>query len=201
MTKREILKWMKKLHTYAGLLTFTAFIVWGIIGVAGAFAPGPGNYQPPDISETREIPLAVPADLDDQELARYVYDNVDIPLRGGHYNIRREADGNLAFYVFTASGRRDVTYLEDRGIARMDVRRNSIFGFLSTMHTAFSRRGPQTRSARLWGYYNEVSAWAFVFMTVSGLYLWLDTRPGLRWAQLIAASSIGFSVVLWLATR
>jgi hypothetical protein len=33
------------------------------------------------------------------------------------------------------------------------------------------------------------------------VYLWLDTRPGMRWAQLIAASSIGFSVVLWLATR
>jgi len=57
-------------------------------------------------------------------------------------------DGNLAFYVFTANGRHDITYLEDRGIARMAVRQNSIFGFLSTMHTAFSRRGPQTRSAR-----------------------------------------------------
>ena len=83
----------------------------------------------------------------------------------------------------------------------MDVRQNSIFGFLSTMHTAFSRRGPQTQAARLWGYYNEFSAWAFLFMIVSGLYLWLDTRPGMRWAQLIAATSIGCSVVLWLATR
>jgi hypothetical protein len=201
MAKRAILKWTKKLHTYSGLLTFTAFIVWGIIGVAGAFAPGPGNYQPPDVSEVREVAMAVPANLDDRELARHVYDNLDIPLRGGHYNIRREPDGNLAFYVFTASGRRDVTYLEDRGIARMEVRQNNIFGFLSTMHTAFSNRGPQTEAARLWGYYNEVAAWAFFFMTVSGLYLWLDTRPGMRWAQLIAAGSIGFSVVLWLVTR
>lgn len=201
MARRAILKWMKKLHTYAGLLSFTSFVVWGIVGVAGAFAPGPDNYQPPNISESREIPVTLPANLDDRELARYVYDNLDIPLRGGHYNIRRETDGNLAFHIFTASGRRDVTYLEDRGIVRLEVRQNSIFGFLSTMHTAFSRRGPQTQSARLWGYYNEVAAWAFVFMTVSGLYLWLDTRPGMRWAQLIAASSIGFSVILWIATR
>lgn len=201
MVKKAILKWMKKLHTYAGLLTFTAFIVWGVIGVAGAFAPGPDDYQPPDISETKEFPIAAPANLDDGNLARHIYDNLDIPLRGGHYNIRREADGNLAFYVFTASGRRDVTYFEDRGIARIDIRQNSIFGFLSTMHTAFSRRGPQTRAARLWGYYNEFAGLAFFFMTVSGVYLWLDTRPGMRWAQVIAASSIGFSVVLWLATR
>lgn len=201
MARKAILKWMKKLHTYAGLLTFTAFIVWGVIGVAGAFAPGPESYQPPDVSEVREVAMSAPANLDDRELARHIYENLDIPLRGGHYNIRREADGNLAFYVFTASGRHDVTYLEDRGIARTDFRQNNIFGFLSTMHTAFSKRGPQTRSARLWGYYNEVSAWAFFFMIVSGLYLWLDTRPGLRWAQLIAASSIGFSVILWIATR
>jgi hypothetical protein len=145
--------------------------------------------------------MSVPPNLDDGKLARHIYDHLDIPLRGGHYNVRREADGNLAFYVFTASGRRDVTYLEDQGIVRTDVRQNSIFGFLSTMHTAFSRRGPTTRAARLWGYYNEFAAWAFFFMTVSGVYLWLDTRPGMRWAQLIAASSIGFSVVLWLATR
>lgn len=201
MTKRAILKWMKKLHTYAGLLTFTAFIVWGIIGVAGAFAPGPGNYQPPDVSITRDIEMTVPPNLDDRDLARYVYEHLEIPLRGGHYNIRREADGNLAFYVFTANGRHDVTYLEDRGIARMEIRQSSIFGFLSTMHTAFRNRGPQTQTARLWAYYNELAAWAFLFMTVSGLYLWLDTRPGLRWAQLIAAGSVGFSVVLWIATR
>jgi hypothetical protein len=201
MAKRAVLKWMKKLHTYAGLLTFTAFVVWGVIGVAGAFAPGPGNYQPPDVSSVQDTPMPVPANLGDKALARYVFDNIYIPLRGGHYNIQRNENGNLAFYVFTASGRRDVTYLEDQGIARIEIRQNSIFGFLSTMHTAFSRRGPQTQAARLWGYYNEFAAWAFFFMTISGVYLWLDTRPGMRWAQLIGASSIGFSVVLWFATR
>ena len=105
--------------------------------------------------------MILPANLDDRDAARHIYENLDIPLRGGHYNI---------------------------------------FGFLSTMHTAFSRRGPETQAARLWGYYNELAAWAFVFMTVSGLYLWLDTMPGMRWAQLLAASSIGFSIVLWLVT-
>lgn len=201
MAKRVVYPWMKRLHTYSGLLTFTAFMVWGVIGVAGAFAPGPGQYQPPDISDTREFSIDAPSNLDDRALARHIYDRLDIPLRGGHYNIRRDVEGHLAFYVFTASGRRDITWLEERRIARIDVRQNSIFGFLSTMHTAFSDRGPQTRAARLWGYYNEFSAWAFVFMIVSGLYLWLDTRPGLRWAQLLAAASIGGSIVLWMATR
>jgi hypothetical protein len=85
------------------------------------------------------------AHVDDRALARYIYERLDIPLRGGHYATRRDAAGNLAFYVFTASGRRDITCLPGQGIARMEVRQNSIFGFQSTMHAAFSRRGPQTR--------------------------------------------------------
>lgn len=201
MARRVVYSWMKRLHTYAGLLSFTSFVVWGLIGVAGAFAPAPGAYEPPAISATREFPMTPPANLDDHALARYIYDRLHIPLRGGHYDIRRNHDGELAFRVFTASGPRDVTWLEDRSVVRMDVRQNGMLEFLSTMHTAYSNRGPQTRAARLWGYYNECSAWAFLFMIISGLYLWLDTRPGLRWAQLLAATSVGGSIVLWMVTR
>jgi hypothetical protein len=201
MWSKPLFEWNKKLHMYAGLLTFTSFMVWGIIGVYGAFAPGPGNYQPPEVSETREVAFDAPGDLDDRELARLIFDTIDIPLRGGHYNIRREDDGNLAFYVFTASGRRDVKYIEDEKTIRIDVRQNSVFSFLSTMHTAHSDRGPRTTAARMWGFYNEFSAWAFLFMTISGIYMWLDTRPGMRWAQWLTTASVVGSAVLWLVTR
>ena len=194
-------KWLRTLHTYAGLLTFSAFVVWGVIGVHGAFTPAPGEGGPPAVSDTREIPLEAPGNLDDPALARWVYEHIDIPLRGGHYNIRRDENANLAFYVFTASGRRDVTYLEDRKVVRVDVRQNSIVAFLSTMHTAHSRRGPTTTAARMWGYYNQVATWAFLFMTISGVVLWTATRPGLRWAQLIGAAAVGSALLLWLVTR
>ena len=194
-------KWIKKLHTYAGLLSFSALFVWGFIGVYAVFMPAPGQFKPPEISETREVSLAAPGDLDDKALARYVFDNIDIPLRGGHYNIRRDDDANLAFFVFTASGRRDVTYFEDQETVRIQVRQNTLPHFLSTMHTAHSRRGPKTQAAKMWGYYNEFSVWAFLFMIVSGLYMWLETRPGMIWAQAtIGVATVG-TAVLWFATR
>jgi len=84
---------------------------------------------------------------------------------------------------------------------RIAQRRNSLFDFLSSMHTAHSGRGPSATPARLWGWYNELSTWAFLFMTVSGIYLWLATRPGLGWARLSAAATVALSVALWLATR
>jgi hypothetical protein len=201
MWSSSFFKWNKKLHMYAGLLTFTAFMVWGIIGVYAVFLPGPGNYHPAEISETRAIPFEGPGDLDDRDLARLIFDTIDIPLRGGHYNIRREDDGYLAFYVFTASGRRDVKFIEDESIVRIDVRQNNLFSFLSSMHTAHSNRGPTTTAALMWGYYNEFAVWAFLFMTISGIYMWVETRPGLRWAQWLTTASVASFAVLWLVTR
>ncbi len=165
------------------------------------FLPAPGEYQPPDVSSTEERPFEAPKDLDDRELARHVYEQLDLPLAGGHYNIRRDDDANLAFFVFTSSGRRDVTLLEDEGKVRIEYRRNSLFGFLSSMHTAHSRRGAADTPVRLWAYYNEFSTWAFAFMTVSGVYLWLATRPKLVWAQASAVGALAVCAALWLALR
>ena len=194
-------KWIKKLHTYAGLITYSALFVWGVIGIHAVFAPAPGEHVPPGISETRRVPLEAPGDLDDKALARFVYDNIEIPLRGGHYNIRRDEDANLAFFIFTANGRRDITYLEAEKEVRIEFRQAPLAGFLSTMHTANSRRGPQSTSARMWAFYNEFSVYAFLFMTISGVYMWLETRPGMRWAQWTAGVATLLPIVLWLATR
>jgi len=194
-------EWTKKLHMYAGLLTFTAFVVWGITGIHAVFLPAPGSWQPPEVSERRSVALEAPGDLDDEALARHIFDAVDIPLAGGHYDVHRDEDANLAFFVFTVNGRRDVTYLEDRGQVLIAQRENTLGGFLSSMHTAHSRRGPAALPARVWAWYNEISTWAFLFMTLSGVYLWLATRPGLRWARWVTAATVALAVLLWLATR
>ncbi len=186
---------------YAGLLTFTAFAVWGVAGIHAVFLPAPGGYQPPEISEVRELPYEAAGDLDDKELARQINEFVNIPLAGGHYNIHRDVEHNLVFFVFTVSGRREVTYLEERQVVRIEVRQNTLVQFLSSMHTSNSHRGPRVLAARMWGIYNEFSTWAFTFMTLSGVYLWLASRPGLLWAQLLAGTSAAIFVVLWLVTR
>lgn len=193
--------WVKKIHMYAGLLTFTAFVVWGLTGIHAVTLPPPGGYTPPEISSEREMPFVSPGDLDDKEQARRIYEAAEIPLAGGHYNIHRDDDLNLAFFVFTANGRRDLTYFEERGAVRIEHRRNSLASFLSTMHSSHTRRGPRALSARMWGFYNELSTWAFLFMTLSGIYMWLVTRPGMRWAQASLAAVVSLSIVLWILSR
>ena len=43
-------EWVKKIHMYAGLLTFTAFVVWGVTGIHAVFLAPPGGYVPPENS-------------------------------------------------------------------------------------------------------------------------------------------------------
>ena len=193
--------WVKKIHMYSELLTFTALTVWGITGIHAVFLPAPGGYAPPEVSSAREVPYYAPGNLDDAALAKQIYQAIEIPLAGGHYNIRRDDDLNLAFFVFTYNGRRDVTFLEEKSVVQIAHRKNPISGFLSSMHASHTRRGPKALPARMWAFYNEFSLWAFTFMTFSGVYLWAATRPGLRWAQLTFGLMMAISIVLWMATR
>jgi hypothetical protein len=108
---------------------------------------------------------------------------------------------NLAFNVFTINGCREVTFVEKEGILRIAHRGNSLWGYLSSMHTAHSRRHRLTPAAIAWGYFNEFSTWAFLVMTFSGLYLWIATRPSLRWAQLSLGGMAALTLVLWISCR
>jgi len=201
MASKRFFEWMKKIHMYAGLLTFTAFVVWGVTGVHAVFLEAPGEYKPPPVSSVREIPFKADGGLDDARLAKAIYEAVHIPLAGGRYNIHRDQQSNLAFNVFTINGGREVTFLEQAGIVRIEHRANSLLSYLSSMHTAFSRRHTLTASAVAWGIFNEFSTWAFLFMSISGVYLWIATRPGLRWAQLSLAGTVVLTVALWIVIR
>jgi hypothetical protein len=113
----------------------------------------------------------------------------------------RDENNNLFFSVYTPSGRRDLTYLEAERKIRVEVRQNDVVGFLSAMHAGSSRRGPPDFSARVWGYYNEFANWAFGFMTLTGMYLWLATRPRLMWAWITCGAAAVLCTALWIATR
>jgi hypothetical protein len=201
LNNKLLYEWVKKIHMYSGLLTFIAFVVWGITGVHAVFLPSPDEYKPPPVSSVQEIPFRAAGSLDDEKLAQAIFNAVDIPLAGGRYNVHRDDQLNLAFNVFAINGGREVTFLEEKGIVRIAHRGNSILDYLSSMHTAHSRRHRMTPAVIAWGYFNEFSTWAFVFMTFSGIYMWIVTRPGLRWAQLSVAGVTALTLALWITIR
>lgn len=201
MSSKAIYTWVLKIHMYAGLLTFTAFVIWGVTGVHAVFLPEPGGFTPPPVSSLKEVPFESDGSLDDKQLAEAIFNAIEIPLAGGRYNVHRDENLNLAFNVFTINGGREVTFLEEQGVVQVAHRANDLLGYLSSMHTAHSGRHRLTPAASAWGYYNEMSIWAFLFMTLSGVYMWLATRPKIRWAQLSFAGMAALTVALWLAIR
>lgn len=193
--------WIKKLHMYAGLFTFTAFVVWGVTGIHAVFLPSPGDWKEPEPTEIREVAWKAPGSLDDQALAEAAAEASGLKTIGAPVLRKRDAERNLTFAVFSPSGRRDLTVLEEEGKIRIAIRQNSLAEFLSASHTGSSRRGPPETAARIWGLYNEFANWAFLLMTLSGIYLWLATRPRIVWAWATLGLAAGVFVALWWGTR
>ena len=52
--------WMRKIHMYAGLLSFTALLVWGITGIHAVLLPSPGNWKQPPVSAVSTVPNGRP---------------------------------------------------------------------------------------------------------------------------------------------
>jgi uncharacterized iron-regulated membrane protein len=192
-------KWMKKLHMYAGLLSFMAFCVWGVAGIVATMSPAPGTRKPPT-PEIRYVDFRVPQDLDDQQMAERMLAAVDPPF-AVQAKPQRDDEGRLFVNFFTPNGRRRYILLE--GENRIQVER--IFApfpaFLNAMHVQTWNHSQPATAIKLWAGYNEFSLWAMLFMTVSGLYLWIATRPGLRWTQWTLAAGTLFFVVLYLSLR
>jgi len=193
--------WMKKIHMYAGLLSFMAFVVWGVTGIEAVFLPRPGEWQPAPVSSQKEFQFEGGGNLDDKKLAKAIYEAANLAMRGGYYGIHRDGAGHLAFIAYTANGQRDLTYFDEQRRVRIEFRDADLSGFLSAMHASHSRRGPPDLPVRLWGYYNEFSTWAFLFMVLSGIYMWVATRPGIRWALILSGATTAATVVLWVTTR
>ena len=193
--------WIKRLHMYAGLLTFTAFVVWGITGIHAVFLPSADNWEEPSPTEVREIAWKSPGNLDDKALSRVAIEASGLQAIGAPLLHRRDDQQNLAFAVFGPNGRRDITYLEREEKLRVEIRQNNLVEFLSGSHAGSSRRGPPNWSARVWGIYNEFSNWAFLLMTISGIYLWLASRPRIVWAWTTLALAALFVMALWWGIR
>jgi hypothetical protein len=49
--------------------------------------------------------------------------------------------------------------------------------------------------------YNEVAIFALIFLSLSGLYLWLSSRPRHRLAQLSFFAGTGWFLVLYWLSR
>ena len=200
MTQRRrlaVYRWIKKLHIYAGLLSFMGFTVWGIVGVWASFMPGPSERVRPD-PEVRTIEFAVDGSADDQQITDAMIRASGLPFIRPGRKPNRDREGRLQVRYLTPNGTRRILLLEKENKIRIEEAPSPLAGFLNLMHMqTFLHHNPGWE-VRLWGAYNEFSMWAVIFMTISGLYMWIATRPGLRWTQWVfGLSTVAFVALYW----
>ena len=94
-----------------------------------------------------------------------------------------------------------MTLDESAGLIRVEERDHGPWHFISAMHAGSRGRFAPDAELQAFGLYNEAALWSFAFMTLSGVYLWVATRPGLPWARLSLAAGTLLVIGLWAVTR
>ncbi|MCP5112744.1 MAG: hypothetical protein GY953_18110 [bacterium] len=193
---------VKKIHTYLGLLCFSILIVYGIAGLLVTFRPGPGQRRPPrGVMET--VDFTVPPNLNDFEVAELAFKKLDLPLAPppAKNQVRRDQHDNLGFRSFTANGLTLVTVLEDEQKLRVERRRTNIWAFLNSLHATTIRMRTTDWRVRAWAWYNEFAIWALLLMGVTGVWLWLASRPNHRVALVCLVVGSGTFLAFYLFGR
>jgi hypothetical protein len=192
---------LKRIHIYLGLLSFSHLIVYG---VAGLTAGAQHSLERPKVVEsTRYESFTVPANLTDKQVAGLVYDRLQLPFTRPmpDWFLKHTAANDLQLDFLNINGIYRVTVLEKEQRVKIEEIRNSAWLFLEDIHAGTVHSADQMKLLRLWGFYNEFAMWSLLAMALSGVYLWLASRPGLRWAQLCLLSSAAASTAIYFLVR
>ena len=190
-----------KLHIYAGLLTFTQLVLYGIAGLVATVQPGPERPKVPDT--IRYVPYTVAPSASDQQVADDVYRTLKLPLSRPMpgWFLRRTAEHDLLLDFYNLNGIWRVVVLERENRLRIEEIRNSMGLFLGDVHAITIGDAGAPRLARAWAFYNEFAMWCLLGFCASGVYLWLTAPARSGWAWMsIAAGTVSFAT-LWIAFR
>jgi hypothetical protein len=192
----------RKVHMYAGLLNLSILLIFGIAGLWATFEPAPEQRHRPDPQiEYRDF--TVPAGLDDKAVADRVYEFLQLPLSAPipNFAVRRDQNNDLALDFYNPNGVRRAIVLEKENRIRLETRGNPLANYLNGLHTTTINARSTDWRIRYWTYYNEFSIWSLIGMSISGVYLWLASRPRYRPARYVFALGCGAFLLLYALTR
>jgi hypothetical protein len=190
---------IRKIHTYAGLLTFVNLAVYGIVGLSALYLLRP-HAEPPVI---RYQNFTVEPNLTDRQVAERVCAQLHLSLATpvNSFAIQHDAENRLFLDFRHANGRHQVTVLEREGRIRIEVSRNSLWLYLYTLHETTAAFHSGDWRMQLWADYNEFAMWCLLLMIISGLALFLTARIGSRLAQISLAAGCCAFAALYFFTR
>ena len=148
---------VRRLHIYAGLLTFAQLMVYGIAGLVATFQPG--LARPKNVSSIRYVPFVAAASASDKQVADDVWRMLQLPLTRPmpDWFLQHTQAGDLQLDFYNLNGIYRVIVLEQEKRLRIEEIRNSLGLFLSDVHAGTLADVDAPYLARVWAVYNEAA--------------------------------------------
>jgi len=190
---------IRKIHTYAGLLTFVNLAVYGIVGLSATYLLRPHALSPVVNYQT----FKVEPNLTDRQVAERVCSKLNLSLATpvNSFAIQHDAANNLFLDFRHANGRHQVTVLEKEGRIRIEVTRNTLWLYLYILHETTAAFHSGDWRMQLWADYNEFAMWSLLAMIASGFAMFLASRARSRLAQVSLAAGCCAFAALYFWTR
>ena len=190
-----------KLHIYAGLLTFTQLILYGVAGLAATVQAG--AERPKMARGIQHVAFQATPGSTDKQVADEVFRTLRLPLTRPMpgWFLRRTPENDLLLDFYNINGIWRVVVLEREGRLRIEQIRNSLGLFLGDMHATTIGDEEAPRLLRAWALYNEFAMWCLLGFCFSGVYLWLTAQARSWWAWASLATGFTAFAVLWMAFR
>jgi hypothetical protein len=193
---------IKRIHMYTGLLNFTVLTIFGIIGIVATVLPNPSQREKPEATvQTRDFQL--PGGMDDRQLADYIQASLDLPLTGPapEWALGRDRQNRLRFRLGTPARFYEILVLENQNKIQITTQPYDVWQYLFHLHELTPGWAQPELRTQLWAWYMEFSIWSLMLMSLSGVYLWLATRPKYRWAQASFAVGSAIFVIFYIGIR
>lgn len=192
---------IRKLHIYAGLLTFSQLVVYGIAGLVATVQSGAERAKTPH--SVYYVPFVVPPNSADKDIAALVYRTLNFPITRPvpDWYLQHTADHHLLLDFYNINGIHRVMVLEEEHRLRVEEIRNSTGLFLEDIHAATPEDENTPPLVRAWAVWNEVAMWTLLGFCASGIWLWLASRASDTWAWVSLGAGTGSMAALWWAFR
>lgn len=192
---------IKKIHIYAGLLCFTQLLVYGVAGLVASSAAS--RERSPHTQSIRYVPFETGPSLTDRQVAAIVYRKLALPMTTPirPEAVRRTPENQLQLDFYHVNGIYRVVVLENEKKLRIEEMRRGLPVFLEQIHTVNLGEPHLSTVLRLWAIWNEVAMVGLLLFSLSGLYLWLSSRPQLVWSYATLLGSTLVLAGLWWSFR
>jgi len=190
---------IKKVHTYAGLLTVVNLVVYGIVGLSATYLLRSHPVEPVVSYQS----FTVPPNLTDRQVAELVCSQLHLSLATpvNSFAIQHDAANNLLLDLRHANGEHKVTVLEKEGRIRVEAVRKSLWLYLDTLHETTAAFHSADWRMQLWADYNEFALWSLLAMIASGFAMFVTSRTRNRLAQISLTAGCCVFAALYFWTR